>query len=86
MKLISILMLTLSVECSAQTLTTYVNQYGQPVASAQQVGDTVYYTNQFGQFMGTAQTIKQEQVQVKPPQSSMVPPVLPVMPILGAPK
>ena len=86
MKLISILMLALSVECSAETLTTYVNQYGQPVASAQQVGNTVYYTNQFGQFMGTAQTIQPAPVQQPVPQSALVPPVLPIMPILGAPK
>ncbi len=73
-------------DCSAQTTTTYVNQYGQPVATAQQVGNTVYYSNQFGQFMGTAQTVQQPVQPAPLPQSSQVPPVLPIIPILGAPR
>ena len=43
-------------EAKAQT-SYFNNQYGQPVGSAQQVGNTNYFSNQYGQPTGTAQQV-----------------------------
>ena len=73
-------------DCKAQqpTTTTYVNAYGQPVATIQQVGNTTYVSNQYGQLVGSATTLPIT------PQPSLptanVLPVLQTLPMIGAPR
>jgi hypothetical protein len=70
-------------ECKAQpTVTTFVNSYGQPVATIQQVGNTTFVSNQYGQLVGSATTLP---IPV-PVQLQNVLPILPTLPMLGAPR
>lgn len=62
------------------TTTTYVNQYGQPVATVQQVGNTTFVSNQYGQLVGSATTVP-----TAPPTMNVLP-IVPILPMLGAPR
>ena len=74
----------LAKECSAQQVTTYVNQYGQPVATIQQIGNTTFVSNQYGQPVGSATTLP---IPVAVPvQLQNVLPILPTLPMLGVPR
>jgi len=73
----------LSGNALAQTTTTYVNQYGQPVATVQQIGNTTFVSNQYGQLVGSATTVPQI---VTPAPVANVLPVLPILPMIGAPR
>lgn len=68
----------------AQTTTTYVNQYGQPVATVQQVGNTTFVSNQYGQLVGSATTLPVPAPVAMPLQNVL--PVLPILPMIGAPR
>ena len=79
-------LLLFSFNAIAQTTTTYVNQYGQPVATVQQIGATTFVSNQYGQLVGSATTVS-----VPAPAPVAVPmqnvlPVLPILPMIGAPR
>lgn len=67
----------------AQTTTTYVNQYGQPVATIQQVGNLTVVSNQFGQVVGSATTVPQ--IATPAPVANVLP-IMPLMPMLGVPR
>ena len=66
----------------AQTTTTYVNQYGQPVATIQQVGNLTVVSNQFGQVVGSATTVT---IPAPAPVANVLP-IMPLMPMLGVPR
>ena len=68
----------------AQTTTTYVNQYGQPVATIQQVGNLTVVSNQFGQVVGSATTVPVPAPVAMPLQNVL--PIMPLMPMLGVPR
>ena len=71
-------------ECQEVKTTTYVNQYGQPVATIQQVGNTTYVSNQYGQLVGSATTLPPTpQPNVQP---TNVLPILQTLPMIGAPR
>ena len=70
----------LAKECSAQQVTTYVNQYGQPVATIQQIGNTTFVSNQYGQPVGSATTLP------TPVPVQNVLPTVQTLPMLGAPR
>jgi hypothetical protein len=74
----------LSGSAMAQTTTTYVNQYGQPVATVQQVGNTTFVSNQYGQLVGSATTVSVPAPVAVPMQNVL--PVLPILPMIGAPR
>jgi len=74
----------LAKECSAQQTTTYVNTYGQPVATIQQIGNTTFVSNQYGQPVGSATTLPT--AVVVPVQLQNVLPLLPTLPMIGAPR
>ena len=76
-------LLLFSFNAIAQTTTTYVNQYGQPVATVQQIGATTFVSNQYGQLVGSATTVPQI---VTPAPAANVLPVLPILPMIGAPR
>lgn len=69
----------------AQTTTTYVNQYGQPVATIQQVGNTTFVSNQYGQLVGSATTVPQITTPAPVPVQNVLP-IMPLMPMLGVPR
>ena len=76
-------------DCKAQqqtqpTTTTYVNAYGQPVATIQQLGNTTYVSNQYGQLVGSATTLPLTQPVALP--TANVLPVLQTLPMIGAPR
>ena len=74
-------------DCKAQQqpiTTTYVNAYGQPVATIQQVGNTTYVSNQYGQLVGSATTLPLSQPVALP--TANVLPVLQTLPMIGAPR
>ena len=73
-------------DCKAQqpTTTTYVNAYGQPVATIQQVDNTTYVSNQYGQLVGSATTLPLSQPVALP--TANVLPVLQTLPMIGAPR
>ena len=73
----------LSGSAMAQTTTNYVNQYGQPVATVQQVGNTTFVSNQYGQLVGSATTVPQ--IATPAPVQNVLP-VLPILPMIGAPR
>jgi hypothetical protein len=74
----------LSGSALAQTTTTYVNQYGQPIATLQQVGNTTFVSNQYGQLVGSATTVPIPAPTPAPVQNVL--PVLPILPMIGAPR
>lgn len=71
-------------ECQEVKTTTYVNNYGQPVATIQQIGNTVYVSNQYGQLVGSATTLPLPQSAVA--SVANVLPILPTLPMIGAPR
>ena len=76
----------LSGSAMAQTTTTYVNQYGQPVATVQQIGATTFVSNQYGQLVGSATTFSvPAPAPVAMPLQNVLP-VLPILPMIGAPR
>jgi hypothetical protein len=77
-------LLLLSGNAIAQTTTTYVNQYGQPVATVQQIGATTFVSNQYGQLVGSATTLPAPAPVAMPLQNVL--PVLPILPMIGAPR
>jgi hypothetical protein len=77
-------LLLLSGNAIAQTTTTYVNQYGQPVATVQQVGNTTFVSNQYGQLVGSATTVPIPAPTPAPVANVL--PVLPILPMIGAPR
>ena len=77
-------LLLFSFNAMAQTTTTYVNQYGQPVATVQQIGATTFVSNQYGQLVGSATTVPISAPVAVPMQNVL--PVLPILPMIGAPR
>jgi len=74
----------LSGNALAQTTTTYVNQYGQPVATVQQIGNTTFVSNQYGQLVGSATTLPIPAPTPAPVANVL--PVLPILPMIGVPR
>ena len=77
----------LAKECSAQQVTTYVNQYGQPVATIQQIGNTTFVSNQYGQLVSSGRTFNEAiAIPAQPIAIQNVLPIVPTLPMLGAPR
>jgi hypothetical protein len=77
-------------ECKAQnvpTVTTFVNQYGQPVATVQQIGTTTFVSNQYGQLVSSGRTFNEAiAIPAQPIVIQNVLPTVPTLPMLGAPR
>jgi len=77
-------------ECKAQsvpTVTTFVNSYGQPVATVQQIGTTTFVSNQYGQLVSSGRTFNNAYaLPAQPIVIQNVLPTVPTLPMLGAPK
>ena len=80
----------MSKECSAQqapTVTTFVNPYGQPVATVQQIGTTTFVSNQYGQLVSSGRTFNEAIViPAQPIQLQNVLPTVPTLPMIGVPR
>ena len=77
-------LLLLSGNALAQTTTTFVNQYGQPVATVQQINNTTFVSNQYGQLVGSATTVPAPAPVALPTPNVL--PVLPILPMIGVPR
>jgi hypothetical protein len=75
-------------ECKAQpTVTTFVNSYGQPVATVQQIGTTTFVSNQYGQLVSSGRTFNEAIViPAQPIAIQNVLPTVPTLPMLGVPR
>jgi hypothetical protein len=75
-------------ECKAQpTVTTFVNTYGQPVATVQQIGTTTFVSNQYGQLVSSGRTFNNAYaLPAQPIAIQNVLPTVPTLPILGVPR
>jgi hypothetical protein len=75
-------------ECKAQpTVTTFVNNYGQPVATVQQIGTTTFVSNQYGQLVSSGRTFNNAYaLPAQPIAIQNVLPTVPTLPMLGAPR
>ena len=75
-------------ECKAQpTVTTFVNTYGQPVATVQQIGTTTFVSNQYGQLVSSGRTFNNAYaLPAQPIVIQNVLPIVPTLPMLGAPR
>ena len=75
-------------ECKAQpTVTTFVNSYGQPVATVQQIGTTTFVSNQYGQLVSSGRTFNEAiAIPAQPIAIQNVLPIVPTLPMLGAPR
>jgi hypothetical protein len=75
-------------ECKAQpTVTTFVNSYGQPVATVQQIGTTTFVSNQYGQLVSSGRTFNNAYaLPAQPIAIQNVLPTVPTLPMLGAPR
>ena len=75
-------------ECKAQpTVTTFVNSYGQPVATVQQIGTTTFVSNQYGQLVSSGRTFNNAYaLPAQPIVIQNVLPTVPTLPMLGAPR
>jgi len=77
-------------ECSAQsvpTVTTFVNSYGQPVATVQQIGTTTFVSNQYGQLVSSGRTFNNAYaLPAQPIVVQNVLPTVPTLPMIGAPR
>ena len=75
-------------ECKAQsTVTTFVNSYGQPVATVQQIGTTTFVSNQYGQLVSSGRTFNNAYaLPAQPIAIQNVLPTVPTLPMIGAPR
>jgi hypothetical protein len=75
-------------ECRAQpTVTTFVNTYGQPVATVQQIGTTTFVSNQYGQLVSSGRTFNNAYaLPAQPIVVQNVLPIVPTLPMLGVPR
>ena len=75
-------------ECKAQpTVTTFVNSYGQPVATVQQIGTTTFVSNQYGQLVSSGRTFNNAYaLPAQPIVIQNVLPTVPTLPMLGVPR
>ena len=75
-------------ECKAQpTVTTFVNSYGQPVATVQQIGTTTFVSNQYGQLVSSGRTFNNAYaLPAQPIVIQNVLPTVPILPMIGVPR
>ena len=72
---------------SVATVTTFVNTYGQPLATVQQIGTTTFVSNQYGQLVSSGRTFNNAYaLPAQPIVVQNVLPIVPTLPMLGAPR